>query len=52
MKISPTFVVRGFQELPDSFGETGDFTAASASLDAQDYLQARCRRALESVLCR
>ena len=27
------------QDLPDSFGETDDFTAAMASLDVQDYLQ-------------
>ena len=39
-----------FQELPDSFSETDDFTAASASLDVQDYLQRDADALFENVL--
>ena len=38
------------QDLPDSFGEVGDFTAAAASLDVQDYLQRDADAILESAL--
>jgi hypothetical protein len=38
------------QDLPDSFGETADFTAATASLDVQDYLQRDADALLESAL--
>ena len=38
------------QELPDSFGEADDFTAASASLDVQDYLQRDADALFESAL--
>ena len=38
------------QDLPDSFGETDDFTAASASLDVQDYLQRDADAHFESAL--
>jgi hypothetical protein len=38
------------QELPDSFGELDDFTAATASLDVQDYLQRDADAFFESAL--
>ena len=38
------------QEFPDSFGENDDFTAATASLDVQDYLQRDADVFFESVL--
>ena len=40
----------GAQELPDSFGEMDDFTAATASLDVQDYLQQDADAVIESTL--
>ena len=39
-----------FQEFSDSFGKTDDFTAASASLDVQDYLQRDADALFENVL--
>ena len=38
------------QELPDSFSETNDFTATSASPDVQDYLQRDADGFFESAL--
>ena len=38
------------QDLPDSFGEIDNFTAATASLDVQDYLQRDADTLFESAL--
>jgi Reverse transcriptase (RNA-dependent DNA polymerase) len=38
------------QDLPDAFGEADGFTAAAASLDAQDYLQRDADSVFESAL--
>ena len=38
------------QDFPDSFRETDDFTAAAASLDAQDYLQRDVDTVVENAL--
>ena len=38
------------QDFPDSFHETDDFTAAAASIDAQDYLQRDVDTVVENTL--